>query len=521
MTLPLRHFRLAVDHDGLPAPLRKALTIIPEASPPMESVFCDTFDWRLYRRGWQLVRNLGAGGKLELRAGDGGRLLAAESCDAPPVFTWDLPAGVLRELLEPVAEMRALLPLMRITGQQERFRVVDQRGKTLARLAIASPRACTPTDDRCQPLLPRLSLFPLKGYEKEARSIGDLLAGDCGLTLLDEDFFSEGLAVLGRTPGDYSAKVDVALSGEMAAADALRRILLRLLDTLQANEAGIRAGLDSEFLHDFRVAVRRTRSALSQVKGVFPLWELEFFRQEFVWLGEITGLARDLDVYLLHFPEFQACLPSAVRDDLLPFRDFLEVHRKKEYRLLARRLASNRYRKLIARWRDVLQSPGDVEDTPDGRLPVAEVASARIWKVYRRVVREGRAITSESPAEDLHELRKTCKKLRYLMEFFQSLYSRKKIGRLIKALKGLQDNLGTYQDLHVQVETLRRFSGEMAAEGKVPPETLLAMGRLVEGFDRRQGEVRNEFFGRFERFAHEKNHQTFRDLFKLAPQETA
>ena len=44
----------------------------------------------------------------------------------------------------------------------------------------------------------------------------------------------------------------------------------RSLQTLRINEDGVRKDLDSEFLHDFRVAVRRTRSALSQIKGVFP-----------------------------------------------------------------------------------------------------------------------------------------------------------------------------------------------------------------------------------------------------------
>ncbi|MFC1662475.1 CHAD domain-containing protein, partial [Gemmatimonadota bacterium] len=39
---------------------------------------------------------------------------------------------------------------------------------------------------------------------------------------------------------------------------------------MRANEVGMLKNLDSEFLHDFRVAVRRTRSGLTQLKGVFP-----------------------------------------------------------------------------------------------------------------------------------------------------------------------------------------------------------------------------------------------------------
>ena len=49
-----------------------------------------------------------------------------------------------------------------------------------------------------------------------------------------------------------------------------RQIHLALLGILVANEPGLRANLDTEFLHDFRVAVRRTRSLLGQIRHVFP-----------------------------------------------------------------------------------------------------------------------------------------------------------------------------------------------------------------------------------------------------------
>ncbi|HSQ57152.1 MAG TPA: CHAD domain-containing protein, partial [Gemmata sp.] len=102
-------------------------------------------------------------------------------------------------------------------------------------------------------------------------------------------------------------------------------------------------------------------------------------------------------------------------------------------------------------------------------------ASRRIWKLYRRVLREGAAITPASPPEAIHDLRKTAKKLRYLMEFFRSLYPTDKIGPLVKILKGLQDHLGAYQDVHVQIGQLRQFSAELR-QADAPTETLLALG---------------------------------------------
>jgi CHAD domain-containing protein len=41
-------------------------------------------------------------------------------------------------------------------------------------------------------------------------------------------------------------------------------------------------------------------------------------------------------------------------------------------------------------------------------------------------------ITEQSRDEDLHELRKTCKKFRYLIEFFHNYYPDKRIKKVVK-----------------------------------------------------------------------------------------
>ena len=106
-----------------------------------------------------------------------------------------------------------------------------------------------------------------------------------------------------------------------------------------------------------------------------------------------------------------------------------------------------------------------------------ELASHRITRVYRKMVKMGRAIDDDSPAEDLHELRKVGKELRYLLEFFASLYPADVVKPFIKTLKGLQDQLGRFQDREVQANALRELAPEVAE-----PATVMAMGVLVERF---------------------------------------
>ena len=98
--------------------------------------------------------------------------------------------------------------------------------------------------------------------------------------------------------GDLSPpRVDLAPT--VRADIGARQIHLALVGILVANEPGLRANLDTEFLHDFRVAVRRTRSLLGQIRHVFPPDAVDHFSTEFSWLGRLTGPLRDMDVLVL------------------------------------------------------------------------------------------------------------------------------------------------------------------------------------------------------------------------------
>ncbi len=79
-------------------------------------------------------------------------------------------------------------------------------------------------------------------------------------------------------------------------------------------------------------------------------------------------------------------------------------------------------------------------------------------------------------------------------------------------MKRLQDNLGSFNDLEVQQETLRQFAHTMLAEGLATAATLMAMGRLVAGLEARQQQEREKFHKRFQRFSGRRNRQRFREL---------
>jgi CHAD domain-containing protein len=477
--------------------------------------FLDSFDWGVYLSGASVEERLGAGRHLllwhDLRADTPP---CEQTIEDAPGFARDLPDGPVRRRLEPILGVRRLLPLLEVHGRVQTLRLLNDDEKTVARLLLEENRFRDPDRAREGPLAVRLRLLPVRGYETCLRETAEMLGRDLGLEPARTTVLPEALAAAGRRPGDYSSKLDFHLDPDERADATTKQILLGLLDTLEANIDGTKANLDSEFLHDLRVATRRTRSALTQIKGVFAPELVEDYKARFAWLQKITGPVRDLDVYLLDFGEYRRSLPAPLRPHLDPMRDFLESHYDATHKRMVRSLGSAKLKGLIKSWRAFLEAPvPERSAVPNAMRSSKEVADARIWSMYRRVRKEGRAIEPDSPAEELHELRKSCKKLRYLLEFFSSLYPKKQAGALIKMLKVLLDNLGRFQDLAVQADHLGEIAHQMRVEKCATTDTLLAMGVLVGDLFDRQQKARVEFAGIFAGFDTDETGAIFRALF--------
>ena len=503
--------------EALQSAVEKHTRVLAQPSRTVYRSYYDSFDWRLYHSGLTLEDTQDGNQHILLLQTAKARQRDIQlKLKSVPRFSGELPPGPFRHLLEPVLEMRELVPMARIRSKIHTLRILNKNDKTVAYLTVEENTLPRQQGKRSGKLDERAIVIPVKGYPKPFGEVEKLLLG-LGLTRTQDDLMQAALSALGKTPGDYSSKLNLKLAPDMRADQASKDILQRILDVMLQNEAGTRTGTDTEFLHDFRVAVRRTRSALTQIKAVFSKRIVDRYKTEFAWLGAVTTPSRDLDVYLLNFDEYRDSLPASMQADIEPLRDFLIRHQKTEHSTLLKALDSARYRRLIRNWRHFLDQPVNEKTTLKnaGRSAI-EVAGERIWRIYRRALKEGNAIHAQSPADDLHELRKTCKKLRYLMEFFQSLYPATRIRTLIRTLKTLQDNLGNFQDYEVQAATLKQFSHQMMAESQVSADTLLAMGMLIDGLERRQQQARKEFSGRFAEFSLPKNHNRFRKLFTSA-----
>ena len=476
----------------------------------IESNYFDSFDWRLFGAGMSLCRQ---GPELLLYDHRRGAAIADIRGDVPSGFAFDFPAGRVRDLMADIIDVRRLLARVTLVSKRIPMTLRDKEGKAVLRLALERIKAREPGKARAVPLGTRLTVEAVRGYGKVETKARRLLDRKFSALAEAAPLYVEGLAAIGVTAGDYSSKLRLALDPDMPAGEAARHIHLTLLDTMVRNEKGSAVAIDPEYLHDFRVAVRRTRSALGQVdKGVLPDAVIEKAKSDFRWVGQQTNHMRDIDVYLLDYPKLRATLPAAYKAHLQPFHDYLADQSRSEVKKVATMLRGKRYRRIRDEWRAYLAAEGDTAE--HGELPIKQLADRRIWKVYRLVMKEGGAIDAGSPAEALHELRITCKKLRYLLEFFQSLYPQKPLHALVKSLKTFQNVLGEFQDTEVQSLAILAFGREMAAAGVAPIETQMAMGMVADSILQRQAGARRDFDAHFEAFSRRAIRKSFAQLFK-------
>lgn len=475
-----------------------------------ESYF-DTFDWNLFSRDIILLRQgsrLHLHGRIKMQCAD------KAVVRIPHFFHWDLSDDSFREALKPLADIRALCQIVHITGVRHHYDVLNKDRKTVLRIFKEELTVRANEDDpRSVSLHLLLRIHPIRGYEKPYRKVMSSLSGD-DLELLPNRraYLKFLLATLGRKPMDYSSKFNLSLPQDVTLHSAVNSICTHLLKAMDTNLPGVLSDIDSEFLHDFRIAVRRTRSLMSQMKKRLPE-KLVVFQDEFKWLGSITGPVRDIDVYLLMRDDYRAMIPETLHDGLDAFFSDLEAGRKEHFEIMSLGLTSDRYINLRDQWSAFLHQEDGTEWHHEAE-PCRPYARKMIKKRLDRILKAGGAIDSGSPDEDLHRLRIQGKKLRYMLEFYRSFFAVDDIEFFLKQLKKLQNNLGDFNDISVQLDMLSTAGNTLTGRGKRSVAIARAIGGLVTHLNGEHGKVREKFGKTFRAFSCDENIQRLTIMLK-------
>ena len=304
------------------------------------------------------------------------------------------------------------------------------------------------------------------------------------------------------------------LDPQMRADLAVAQVLGAHCTIMNRHERGLLEGADSEALHDFRVAIRTSRSILNQTRGVFPERPYQRFRSVLAWLAGCTGAARDLDVFLDKLPEYRRRIPGILARGLAPLKAVLHEAQKIEQERLARTCAARRYVGFKRAYGAFLDDrAAHACRTPRGNEPIVALATRVIRKGYRKALDGGRHAGEGATGATLHELRKSGKKLRYLIESFRELYPDEEVRDMLKLLKELQDVLGRLVDLNVQRRLLREWLPRAEAARGLPPAALMAAQTLDVLLLQDELKARGSFTEHVASFASRETRERFERLF--------
>ncbi|MDP1911012.1 MAG: CHAD domain-containing protein [Hyphomicrobium sp.] len=215
---------------------------------------------------------------------------------------------------------------------------------------------------------------------------------------------------------------------------------------LQLNHAGAIESEDPEYVHQMRVAARRLRAALRMFGPALPDGLEDALAPLLRELMASLGQTRDLDVLM---EEIVAPVCRAMPDEPR-LADLAGAIINRQYRARAetrQTLRQSGYcRLLLEAGRQLHQPVFLVPATVETEPTLPSFAERRLRRLLRRIHDLAEVARIDYPPS-LHELRIAIKRMRYAIEFFDSMIQGKAGTTLIKRLAALQEELGQLNDL--------------------------------------------------------------------------
>jgi CHAD domain-containing protein len=455
-------------------------------------VFRDTFDWSL--RAENLVHVTKGDTTFLYSLQPFARLHTLKIALETDLFTSHL-ANDLIALKGPRKRLdRRLLPFFESRLECENLTLLNAEKKIVGRLELW--RFLTLADQSCHTVL---WIKPVRGYPKLSKLVAAF--ADNFPKIVNTKRLLKCLADNAiRVPGNYQPKPNIKLAPQDTYWDATMQIFQHLTAVIEANIDGIKEDLDSEFLHDFRVAIRRTRSGLSLFKGLLMPAKQVYFKNHFAVIAGKTNTLRDIDVFEDQKAKLFPFIPVALQSDApLLFRR-MQKERSTERNKVIRMLNAAYFKNLLTQWKTVITT----DDTkalagPEANRQVIDVATQQIRNAYR-------AITKKLPEDHIlendeayHRLRIEFKKFRYLLEFYSSLYPGELNG-VIKTSKHILDILGLFSDLSVFSEKFMLYLNEEHHSGKEQAKLGALIGAMLANIDIHKKDIKQDLITVFADF---------------------
>ncbi|MDS0794891.1 CHAD domain-containing protein [Burkholderia pseudomultivorans] len=221
------------------------------------------------------------------------------------------------------------------------------------------------------------------------------------------------------------------------------------------NEGGVLDRDDPEFVHQMRVALRRLRTLMRFFPRFADRQWQDTFGTDLRWLAALLGTVRDWDVFSTEI------LPALIAADGggADWAGTLDAARAQSAAArveLRQALHSARYARLTLGWLEWLSTlalpPAANDDAPSLRRHAAK----RVRRLFGHLYASPSLTSLDTAAR--HQVRIDAKRLRYALEFFASLASRRTRTETVKTLARVQSVLGEANDAIVALHHLEQLA---------------------------------------------------------------
>ena len=463
--------------------LPKVASVEPQAEMALESVYFDTTDRVLTRAGVTLRRRTGGdddGWHLKLRVGQDEREeihhpIGRRGAETVP--------KALRSLVQVHARGRALKPLASVLNRRVVHRLLADDGTVLADFCDDNVTARLLHEDGSATASAwrEWELELVEGPRKLLKAADELFLG-AGVTP------SRAGSKLARTVGEAGpGRSDLLAPSPTAKGPAGVVVLAYLRDhveVLKAMDPRVRRD-HPDAVHKMRVSTRRLRSALASFKRLLlEAEQSDDLRGELKWLAGVLGGARDAEVMRDRLTALAAEdvnaysadeADSSDRDDLAgQFAAELGARYSAAHGEVLSVLDSQRYFRLLDALDALVDSPPWSSMAEERARKALPRLTRRDWRrVNKHAAAAERATTSQERDDELHEVRKAAKRLRYSCDALTPVFGAQAAG-LGDAAKNLQEVLGEHQDSVVSQDLVRELAGHERFTG----DAAFALGRL-------------------------------------------
>ncbi|MDH6151826.1 MULTISPECIES: CHAD domain-containing protein [Paraburkholderia] len=215
---------------------------------------------------------------------------------------------------------------------------------------------------------------------------------------------------------------------------------------------------DAEGFHQLRVAFRKLRALYWAYSPYLGEESTAQATEEFKRLAAVAGGTRDWDI--------AGDLLRAAQESGASIELLVAAAREKRAQAVVHSQTMIKSDDVEAFLNDVLLRAQTTLLSRCDNLPIQAFAEKRVRLAQRALQKRSRraARSEDTHEEDLHDVRKAGKKLRYLLEFFQPVIKGGH-GRTIKELTSVQNKLGQFNDIAASEALIRSASfNEVPAE---------------------------------------------------------